>query len=116
MLTYRLNHILFGSEPWSFHFVNVLLNCFVSYLVFQLYVTITKLCFNQNLRESGKGKLRPLTVTGVTSKNHDVTKDAIYISTVATLLFIVHPIHTETVSCCANNVVQTWALFIICVD
>ena len=89
-----MNHLLFGNDAWSYHVVNILLNCIVCCLVFQLYATITKLCFNQSTKENHLKKFQ-----STNAQKFNVSfNDEFYISAVASILFAVHPVHTEAVS------------------
>ena len=94
VLTFRLNHLVFGAEAWSYHIINVLLNCVISYLVYQFYSFAIKYAFKQNIKGKSKGKANLKAGTPTSEKDEDV------IANVATVLFVVHPIHTEAVSSC----------------
>ncbi|KAJ8922613.1 hypothetical protein NQ315_007645 [Exocentrus adspersus] len=68
VLTFRLNHLLGGSQPWGYHLVNVLLHC----LATALLIRVARLILPKSKQKAG--------------------------SAVAGLVFATHPIHTETVA------------------
>ncbi|XP_060530399.1 protein O-mannosyl-transferase TMTC2 [Cylas formicarius] len=68
VLTFRLNYLLGGFQPWGYHFVNVCLHCSATYLL----VKVAKIVLPRGQSHFGSA------VTGV--------------------LFASHPIHTETVA------------------
>lgn len=68
VLTFRLNYLLGGLQPWGYHLVNVLLHCLATLLL----IRIARLVLPKTKSQIGEA------VTG--------------------LLFAAHPIHTETVA------------------
>lgn len=81
VLTFRWNYWLCGLQPFVYHLTNVLLHALVS-------ATFLRLC--SSLEEDCKKK--PGTI------NNCATSNSCF-ALLAALLFAVHPIHTETVSC-----------------
>lgn len=86
---YLINYQIFGLSPWGFHLVNVLFHAGVCVLVF--------LISSQLLGKSGFTE---------TSAN-------ILPSFIASILFAVHPIHTEAVTWVAGLPELTFTLFIL---
>ena len=77
VLTFRLNYWLAGGlKPWGFHFVNIILHAVVSVISLKLYSVL--------FGGGNSGGISQLTAPKA--------------SLVCSLLFAVHPIHTESVS------------------
>lgn len=94
VLTYRYFNFYFsGLEPYTYHLVNVLLHCLASVLVMFLYRCILG-CTSSS--------------TGCISSSAVGFHFHLNWSTYAALLFAVHSIHTEAVSC--NTWSQKWNL------
>ncbi|KAG5869905.1 hypothetical protein JTB14_017569 [Gonioctena quinquepunctata] len=68
VLTFRLNYLLGGFQPWGYHLVNVLLHCLATVLL----IRVAKLILPKTKARVG--------------------------AAVAGLVFATHPIHTETVA------------------
>ena len=80
VLTFRLNYLLHGLEPLGYHLANVCLHVLVTLMFGGLCRGVF---FRGGLRNGVMG--------------------ADYSSCMAMMLFAVHPVHTEAVSCCLDR-------------
>uniref|UniRef100_H2Z0G0 dolichyl-phosphate-mannose--protein mannosyltransferase n=1 Tax=Ciona savignyi TaxID=51511 RepID=H2Z0G0_CIOSA len=96
VLTFRVNYIISGFNPWSYHLFNAMLHSIVSYLVFKMNNRILEMCCEGGERIH---KNQPRNIKTEERKwNSNVIENRVLISFVSGLLFAVHPVHTEAVS------------------
>ncbi|XP_076812940.1 protein O-mannosyl-transferase TMTC3-like [Clavelina lepadiformis] len=118
VLTYRLNHFVFGLNSFSYHVINVILNCIVCILLFCLFTLLTKVCYEAQPLKAQKSNLKKHIKRKQPQNNDehvlaDTTEKQSFITHVATLVFLVHPIHTEAVTGIVGRAELLSAIFFI---
>nr|XP_018672931.1 transmembrane and TPR repeat-containing protein 3 isoform X3 [Ciona intestinalis] len=115
VLTFRLNYLVSGFNPWSYHLLNAILHSLVCYLVFKMNSKIVGLCGSHSLASAHRNKNSIHHGKGTTTipGNLDLEKTTKTISFCATLLFVVHPVHTEAVTGVVGRAELLSALFFI---
>lgn len=85
VLTFRLNYLLGGFQPWGYHLVNVLLHCLATVLL----VRVARHILPSIGYKFPSSKKRPNLLENVGASTGP---------TITGLLFATHPIHTEAVA------------------
>nr|CAB3267131.1 transmembrane and TPR repeat-containing protein 3 [Phallusia mammillata] len=102
VLTFRINYLIFGSAPWSYHLVNVLLHAVVCCLVYKLNKLLVKTCFDSKIplvtKPAEKHHKKQNLNTSANTIPNVAEVEQNFIAKTATVLFLVHPIHVEAVT------------------
>lgn len=111
MLTFRLNYLLGGFQPWGYHLVNVLLHCLATALLVRVA---------RNVLPKSKSTVGPA-VTGLLFATHPIHSEAVagvvgradlaacnfYL--LSFLMYLVHIKYRDS-SCCAKVPHGTWLM------
>ena len=102
ILSLRLNYLLHGLSPYGYHFVNVVLHSSVCALFASFASSVTQRHYSPPSSSSSSS------ASVLSSSSHFLP------ALLASLLFSVHPIHTEPVSCIVGRSDVLCGFFYLC--
>lgn len=102
VFTFRINYFFSALAASSYHLTNAILHSVTCFLAFKLYALIVKECFSIKCELPQKSKSDKITKHAAhsTLSSVNAVDQHMFIAHIASLLFIVHPVHTEAVSWC----------------